>query len=650
MLPSQYQFIVPFLLIPFLGFGQGRFVEISKNVNIEHSYVSGPGLMGGGMVVVDFDNDGLEDLYLLGGYHSDRLYKNLGNGFFKDVTQEAGLDFTSAIITMGAVAGDLNNNGFQDIFITTEKSKPDILLINNGDGTFTNASLSAGINKSAFGISAAMADVNMDGYLDIFSVNYVNKNGFIFDENNEIVGFNHECYPDFLYLNNGDGTFTEVAEAYGITERGCGLATVFSDINNDHIPDLIVVNDFGEWELPNAAYINNYPEPNFSRLDVEHGMDLPIYGMGVAVGDFNSNGYLDYYFTNLGRNVLLEHNQPGYFNDVTAAMGVENTQFHGLNSVGWGTAFLDVDNDGFEDLIVVNGYVPAAKFIEASKNNYDRIFKGSFEGAFNDVSDLLNINDPGYNRSLVYLDYDLDGRPDLLISNVNVTSSNPKTYLFYKNQILNNNPWLMVRLEGTINNRDGIGAKVLLHTQGKVFIKELAAGGSFASSSSKILHFGLGQNQIDSVQVIWPGGGSQIFHGIESKSIIKLVEGDETAYRLGCQDDNADNFDPQADINFGCIKISSDFDDEEIINSASIFSPNAVQIFPNPAREYVDIILNDQEFTFLTIYNVTGARLISQEIHAQSTRLNLSSLKSGMYILELSGMDSKTSRKIQVRK
>ncbi|NNE54667.1 MAG: VCBS repeat-containing protein, partial [Flavobacteriales bacterium] len=288
--------------------GQG-FVEISGEVGIEHLH-SATAYMGGGCAWLDFNNDGWEDLYVTGGLISDRLYRNNGDGSFSDVTAGSGLEFTELANTMGVCTGDVDRDGNEDIFVITWRSTtnsqlaPSMLFINQGNGLFFEQAEEMGITEAAYSVGGSMIDVNGDGWLDLYSGNYVATPGFLY-EDGAVVGFDHECYEDWIYINNQDGTFTEMAAELNATNDGCTLAVAGTNYDRDEDVDLMIINDFGQWVLPNQLFEYQNGGDTLINISAQTAVDVGLYGMGVAVGDYDEDLDLDYYVTNLGRNVLL---------------------------------------------------------------------------------------------------------------------------------------------------------------------------------------------------------------------------------------------------------------------------------------------------------------------------------------------------------
>ncbi|MBL4658677.1 MAG: VCBS repeat-containing protein [Flavobacteriales bacterium] len=498
-------------------YGQG-YIEVSQSIGVSHIHHA-PMLMGGGAAFIDYDLDGYEDLYLTGGIDEDRLYRNNGDGTFSDVTNSAGIIGTDTVNTMGVVVGDLDNDGDKEIFITTWEGYHNLLFLNNGDGTFQDISLAAGIDDSVLSISATMGDVNRDGLLDIYVGNYVNL-GIVAPN-----GFDYTCYANFLYINTGGNVFVESALAYGVADTGCALAVAFTDYDMEKDVDLYVANDFGEWVRPNALLNNSFPTPMYGDSTLPAGVNDSIFGMGIAIGDYDEDGDFDYYITNLGRNVLRQNQGNGTFLDYTDTAGVPNTFTDStLLAVGWGTAFYDYDNDTYLDLIVSNGYIPADSFIANSPDNPNIFFRGLAGGSFQDVSDAIGFNDSTIGRGLAIGDFNYDGAMDVVIGIADADTSSLSHSLVYINTVQGNN-WLKVSLQGVTTNRDAYGSLISLYAGGRKFIREVDGGSSHLSHSTSTAHFGLGNlNVVDSVRVDWLNGASDLISNVAANQQVHIIE------------------------------------------------------------------------------------------------------------------------------
>lgn len=521
-----------FISLPISTSAQTFFLKRSSDIGINHDFKVNDELIGGGAAFLDYNNDGHEDIYLTAGVGRDKLYQNNGDGTFREVGITAGLGITDDRVTVSVATGDIDNDGYREIFVGTSHIFGNLLFYNNGDGTFTEISQNAGISQDkSWSMSVSFGDVNLDGYLDIYVGNYIETDRFLYNAQNEVIGFDHVCYTNYLYLNNGDKTFTEVSGTYGADDWGCALATTFTDFDQDGDVDMLVANDFGEWVVPNRLLRNEYPLSYFADVSIQSNMDVGIYGMGIATGDCDQDGDLDYYVTNLGRNVMLMNIGDGTFSDVTTEAGIEDTySFTNSLSVGWGTAFADFDNDMDMDLMVSNGHVPSAAFIPNIEASPDKLYLNNGDFTFNDYSQEANANDGSKGRGLIVSDYDNDGDQDYLVIPVN-SVINPITIqnvILFQNQLENELNWLKVKLEGTTSNRDAYGAQIRIKVGDKKWLTEIQGGSSHASQNTSIAHFGMGDAmEADSLWVMWPGGNTQVFTNISANQQILIKENAE---------------------------------------------------------------------------------------------------------------------------
>ncbi len=508
-----------FLLLTFLFFGRSPlcaqgFTDVSLDAGIDF-LVDEQSYMGGGAAFFDYDNDGLLDIYITGGEDLDRLYKNEGDGTFSNQTLAAGFDSTSTFFSHGVTTGDIDNDGFREIFITSwdynfqSAYARNYLYYNNGDGTFSDITTSAGMHlDSAWSTSATFGDFNLDGYLDLYVTNYVEQVGFIRDTagNGNINGFAHICFPDLLYFNNGDNTFTNKSIDYDITDLGCGLAVAATNYNNDDHIDIMLANDFGEFIVPNKLYQG----PDLTEVSATTGTDIGLYGMGIAIGDYDEDDDLDYYISNLGRNVLLQNQGDGTFIDNTTFAGIENTAVDTLLVTSWGTAFFDYDNDTYLDLFVNNGFIPAADFIATTYTDPNKLYRNNGDGTFSDLADSLGLGDVNVGRGFAQADYDNDGDLDMIIVNLNRFVTMDPHVTLYRNDLNNGSNYIKFELTGVLANRDAFGAHLRVHADGRTFLREVGGGSSHASQNTSIVHVGLGViDMVDSVSVQWPGGRTQ---------------------------------------------------------------------------------------------------------------------------------------------
>ena len=602
--------------------GQSTFQEKSQEVGINHYFHNG-NLMGGGVAVFDYNNDGWEDLWINGGNHRDVLYQNAGNGTFEEIGGPAGLAITEAYRTTGVVTGDIDNDGLRDVFITTRENTANILLKNMGDGTFRNITETAGLNPYiAWSTTAGFADVNLDGYLDLYVGNYVEDFDYIVDSEEQIlIGYNHTCQPNFLFLNNQDGTFSEIGNATFTADQGCALASVFTDFDQDGDVDLMVANDYGQWVLPNNLLVNQQIESGrqaFKSIS-DTVAKVGIYAMGIAIGDYDQDQDLDYYITNLGRNSLLENQGNELFQDKSQLAGVEDTFADSDLTVGWGTTFLDVDNDMDLDLFVANGFISALSFNRTSLQNKDRIFinhgysdeKGGV--FFSEESDQCGVGDASTARGLATGDFDNDGDVDVVIVRVSGTSDPTyrKNILYYENQLDNGHNWLKVRL-ASLNNKDAYGSQIRIVVNGKSWLTEINGGSSHASQNSSINHFGLGEATIvDSLIVQFLGGKQTILTNISANQMLVVEEASA---------------------------LSTSIHEETILNSFNL------KASPNPSSTFFNISFdnpNSAEFS-IKIYDTLGQLIDSKSTNNSSYSIQNEQLKKGFYFIHLQKEDGRT--------
>ena len=602
-----------------------NFSDQSAAIGFDHDFRA-RALMGGGAAFFDYDLDGDEDIYVTSGFNQDQIFSNNGNGTFTKVLADIGLGITFNYNTMGVTTGDIDNDGDRDIFVATWEQfagaeQPDarsLLFLNNGDGTFTEIGEEAGITHQAFAMGAAFLDYNKDGYLDVYVMNHILEAIFTYDDNGAIDGLAHECYPNFLYLNNGDLTFTEVSTTLGVDDYGCTIAAVPSDFDMDGDLDLYLANDFGYYLTPNVMYRNNYPENTFSDVSAETGANVQTFGMGIASGDFDHDLDFDYYTTNIGRNVLIENIDNGTsFEDITTEAGVENTLVpsENLNTTGWGTAFFDVDNDTWEDLYVANGRIPTLAIHATATFDPDKLYLNNGDKTFTDVTEEAGVGDVNYVHGMAYGDYDEDGDLDIVTVALDELGGYSK---FYVNETANNNNYIQFKLTGVESNRDAYGSKIWLYAGEQTFVKELYGGGaSHASQHSSVFHFGLADIQtVDSIRIDWTNGHVDHLGPFEVNARYEIEEGVLT-----------DITKVEAKQNFDIAVSPNPFDTELILQPSQI---------------------NIKEDLTIRLTTVEGAVLFEQRL-PMNDQMTLSvdkNLPTGMYLLHMQSADESVVKKV----
>ena len=362
-------FLFFFLFLNFCLFGQTPFSDSTLDAGIDNIYDVYQGLFGGGVVAFDYNNDGYEDLFITGGQGQDVLYNNNGDGTFKDVTKESGLYKEKMIVTTGVSSADVNKDGFIDLFITTIASEvdpskkkktlaPNLLYINNGDGTFSDFSSKYGITKNNFSTSSSFGDINADGYPDLFVGNYF-KNFYFEDSpfnthniallNHYSINEEYETGDDELFINVEGKYFKEVLDLLLDSGKGYGFGGVFTDFDNDNDLDLFIINDFGETSESNRLLVNQYPDLRFENKSRELKINFGLKSMGVGVGDYNNDNLLDYHVTNIFAGPFIVNRGDGLpFINLMNNIGTGISKIKSFKDsesviIGWGSFFVDYD-------------------------------------------------------------------------------------------------------------------------------------------------------------------------------------------------------------------------------------------------------------------------------------------------------------------
>ncbi len=602
-----------------------QLIEYQDTANIEHTFLHET-FIGGGAAFFDYDNDGDDDLYLTSGNWIDLFYENNGDGTFTDKTIEAGFSLTNRYNTMGVIVGDIDNDGHKDLFVTTKQKigqsfDRNLLFLNQGDGTFKEIWPENSNAQNSWSISATFLDYDLDGLLDIYVGNYVEESKIIRGENNEITRYDHKCFKNHFYKNLGTGNFIEISKTLNLDDAGCALAVTASDFDNDGDLDLVLANDFGPYILPNRFFINDRENNQFVEIGTAINASQAIYGMGIAVGDYDNDLDLDYYITNNGNNLLLQNND-GVFTESAQNAGVDNTwnvKDIAL-AVGWGCAFLDIDNDSDLDLYVANGYVPGPDFLPTHINDYDKIFLNNGGATFQEDTINYFIDNPYVSRGMAFSDIDKDGDLDILSVVQKAPLNATRNSKLFLNQTSNNKNWLQLQLTGVTVNRDAYGSKAYVFAEGKAYMQELNGGSSHCSQSTSILHFGLDDIEIlDSLKVIWTGGlKTQTFYNIPVNQRILIKEN------------------------------QTDF----ITDIHSVQQKNEVKLFPNPMYNHFFLDLSLLEIhtpLFVDIFSIDGERVYSRKIAkftANALKINTSTFTSGMYILRISSQQAAIVKKV----
>ncbi len=470
-----------------------------------------------GISFTDYDSDGYQDIFLAGGSGGSHLYKNIKGSYFINVTPYI---FKQSIHAVDGVFADYNNDGCQDLILTFRFEQSRLYKGNCGGG-FEDVTKFSGINTGSIGYSAgaAWADYNNDGFLDV----YIAAVEFTDNTKTKVLSQN------FLYKNNGDGTFTDVIKkvrASGITlyckkpkfsyALKDQLQPVWFDYNNDNLQDLFVASHMG---AVSPLYKNN-GDGTFTDVTKAAGLCRRGSNMGIAVSDYNNDGNMDLYTTNTGENYFWKNTGNGKFKLVSSYTKTKNSE-----SIGWGTGFLDYDNDGLQDLYVTNGSFIKAIFPGSSNtigiSRADKLYKGTHSGIFQDVSKNEGIVGDQMKLSSAFADIDNNGFTDIISVPAQLEDIPVR---FYKNSG-NKNNWISIKLIGTTSNRDSIGSRVKVVTSDKSQISEVMAGSSYLAQNSLVQTFGVGKDKtIDKVEITWPSGKKKILSNIPTNQFIVIKE------------------------------------------------------------------------------------------------------------------------------
>jgi len=524
-----------------------RFTDIRKSAGIdfvqdstqteEKYYLE---TMGTGVAWIDYDQDGLLDLYFVQAgateaYKPTRplrsaLYRNNGDGTFTDVTEKAHVA-GDGHYGQGVAVGDFNNDGFPDLYVTGYGRA--ILYRNNGDGTFTDVTEQAGVADAGnWSSSAGWFDYDKDGWLDLVVTNYIDwspKNNLWCGEHKP--GYRSYCNPNNyrgqktkLYHNNHDGTFSDQSERSGVGgPESKGMSMVLADLNSDGWPDIAVAND--TW--PNFLFENNH-DGTFSDVSLISGLAASEdgryeAGMGIDAADVDGDGNLDIYITHLDfeLNRLYHNNGDGTFSDATYSSGIGNKA---ILLSGVAAKFMDYDNDGWPDILQANGAMLENVQLYHSLVSYKEpllMFRNLGHGKFEKVSESLgpDFNRPMAGRGLATADFFNDGQVGIA---VNCRGESP---LILRNEGTPNH-WVEILLIGTKSNRDGIGSLLKVSSGGVVQVDQAKGGTSYMSASDPRIHFGLGtRKKIDSLQITWPSGQVDRLTNVPIDSIVAVKEG-----------------------------------------------------------------------------------------------------------------------------
>jgi hypothetical protein len=546
------------LLSPLSLWAQPQFVDQTREAGLGRPNTCGSPQKryilestGSGAAFFDYDGDGHLDLYVVNGSTFEKyegrkgpgnaLYRNQGDGRFAEATDQAGVRHGGW--GLGAAVGDVDNDGHPDLYVTNYG--PNTLYLNQGDGTFADLSAWAGVEGEAYSASAAFFDYEQDGDLDLYVANYVQFDLASVPADTSLDepcvylgGLRVYCGPqgmegaaDVLYRNEGDGRFTDVSAAAGISGPASeyyGLGVMPEDYDGDGDVDIFVAND----ETPNVLW-RNEGNGRFAEVAVEAGVAYngegdTQAGMGVDAADYDGDGDVDLYVTNFYRepNTLYRNEGQGRFADFTAAAGLAAPT---LDYLGWGTKFLDWDNDGDLDLFVVNGHVypqVAQGQTGVAYAQRNQLFANEGGGRFAEVDGGPGMAQPRVGRGAAFGDYDDDGDVDIFVNNLDQEPT------LLRNEGGNALHWLRVQVEGGEGiNRDGVGIRVRVRTAAGAQERTIGGAGSYLSYSDPRAHFGLGPAERAEVEIRWPDGKVEQFGEVPADRLLVVRRGRGTEVR-----------------------------------------------------------------------------------------------------------------------
>jgi enediyne biosynthesis protein E4 len=505
------------------------FSEVSDAVGMNHRHQGNSfQVFGGGVMVFDFNNDGWEDVFQCGGLFQSKLWMN-DKGVFKDVTSNYGLDtLLHRFYDQSALSADIDNDGFVDFIVLNHgrafgrgDHKAPILLRNINGERFEKIPLDH-LLKQGFYSAGTWGDFNNDGYVDLYLTNYLLSMGGNFDKSTlDSTKYDPVCHPNKLLMNLGGSKFKECSVEYGLDDNGCGLAALFTDVDNDGDVDLMLVNDFGTWNNKgNRLFRNDYPKDGFTEISNEIGFNHEMYGMGIGPGDIDGDGRLDYYITNIGSNLMLMNTESGFV-DKAHDLDIDlSTVRDNMRGTSWSGLFFDYDFDGDLDLYVAKGHV-LSLIPENVFEDPNKLFRND-NGQFVDVSNVSGLDDALSHRGAVVLDFDRDGDLDIISSVLKLplasfVNLDQKIKVYQNNSNVGNSIQIkLIGLDGV--NRDCFGCKAVFVHKDKRTLFEVDNGRGHASQGTRYIYYGLNSDKkLHQLEVSFTNGNSFIYKDLSHK-------------------------------------------------------------------------------------------------------------------------------------
>lgn len=542
------------LIVSTYAFSQVKFTDATDLAGIDFHHFDGRTgskylieTLGSGTLFIDYDVDGDQDIYVVNAthitpadnpkddsfHHTNKLYQNNGDGTFTDVTQNAAVGDTG--YGVGCASADINNDGYPDIFVTNFGVNR--LYLNNGNGTFTDITEKSGVGDKRWGTACAFLDYNSDGYIDLYVANYM-QYSVTSEKGWTIRGHRTYCSPtdqidisnfksesDILYRNNGNGTFTDVTHDVGIRHRSLGLAVAVGDYDNDGDPDIHIANDME----PDILYQNNgdgtfTDVTDFSGTGYdENGM--PGSGMGSAFSDYNNDGFLDLVVSNASSEpvILYQNENSIYFNDVSYTSGIGAVS---LPYFKWAVDFFDYNNDGLQDLYVCNGHLQdnVGLFTDATYAQSDILMQNNQIGESHSFSNVSSKVGISQNTLMVGRSAAFGDYDNDGDIDIFLNQSNQPAKLL-RNDGGNSGNWVIIQTIGSHSNTSGIGTRISITAGNLTLSKEVHSGSSYLSQNDLRLHFGLHKETVvDILELKWTSGKKQQFTNIEINQILLIHE------------------------------------------------------------------------------------------------------------------------------